>query len=57
MEFIPYMENVAYEFYNDPNELCERLKLLIASRVAGNTNHAQVINSLVAELRESGYIP
>lgn len=55
-EFIPYMENVAYEFYDDPNELCERLKLLIASRVAGNTNHAQEINSLVAELRESGYI-
>lgn len=55
-EFIPYMENVAYEFYNDPNELCGRLKLLIASRVAGNTNHAQEINSLIAELRESGYI-
>lgn len=55
-EFIPYNENVAYEFYDDPNELCDRLRLLIASRSAGNTNHAQEINSLIAELRESGYI-
>lgn len=55
-EFIPYNENVAYEFYDDPNELCDRLRLLIASRAAGNTNHAQEINSLIAELRESGYI-
>lgn len=55
-EFIPYSENVAYEFYDDPNELCDRLRLLIASRAAGNSNHAQEINSLIAELRESGYI-
>lgn len=55
-EFIPYNENVAYEFYDNPNELCDRLRFLIASRAAGNTNHAQEINSLIAELRESGYI-
>lgn len=55
-EFIPYSENVSYEFYDDPNDLCDRLRLLIASRAAGNTNHAQEINSLIAELRESGYI-
>lgn len=55
-EFIPYNENVAYEFYDDPNELCDRLRLLIASKTAGNTNHMQEINSLIAELRESGYI-
>lgn len=55
-EFIPYNENVAYEFYDNPNELCDRLRLLIASKAAGNTNHVQEINSLISELRESGYI-
>lgn len=55
-EFIPYTDNVAYEYYDDPNELCDRLRLLIASRAAGNTNHAQEINSLIAELRETGYV-
>lgn len=55
-EFIPYNENVAYVFYDDPNELCDRLRALLASRAAGNMNHVQEINSLIAELRESGYI-
>lgn len=48
--------NVAYEFYNDPNKLCDRLRLLITSRGTGNSNHAQEIISLISELRESGYI-
>lgn len=55
-EFIPYNDNIAYEFYDDPNELCERLRLLLASRAAGNTNHSQEINSIIAELRELGII-
>lgn len=55
-DFIPYNEHVAYEFYDDPNELCERLRILIASRAAGNSNHSQEINSIVAELRESAII-
>lgn len=55
-EFIPYNENIAYEFYDDPNELCERLRLLIASRSAGNSNHSQEINSIISELRELGVI-
>lgn len=54
--FIPYNENIAYEFYDNPNELCDRLRLLLASRAAGNSNHSQEINSLIAELRESRYI-
>lgn len=55
-EFIPYKPNTSYEFYDNPNELCDRLRLLIASRVAGNSNHSQEINSIIGELRESGYI-
>lgn len=55
-DFIPYAENIAYEYYDDPNELCERLNLLIASKEAGNTNHDQEINSIIEELRESSII-
>lgn len=54
--FIPLSNGIVHEFYDDPNELCDRLRLLIASRSAGNTNHAQEINSIISELRESGYI-
>lgn len=56
--FVPYTRNsrIVYEYFDDPNELCERLRLLTASRAAGNTNHAQEINSIVEELRELGHI-
>lgn len=52
--FIPYnvKNRVVYEYFDDPNELCERLRLLISSRMAGNSNHMQEINSIVEELRE-----
>lgn len=55
-DFVQYNENIVHEFYDDPNELCERLRLLIASRAAGNSNHAQEINSIISELRESNII-
>lgn len=52
--FIPYNINnrIIYEYFDDPNELCDRLRLLVSSRMAGNTNHMQEINSIVEELRE-----
>lgn len=55
-EFIPYNNNIAYEYFDDPNELCERLFLLISSKSAGNTNHDHEINSILEELRECGVI-
>lgn len=55
-EFIPYTTNIAYEYYDDPNEICDRLRLLVMSKVAGNTNHDQEINSIIEELREAGTI-
>lgn len=57
-EFIPYKNssNVIYEYFDDPNELCDRLRLLVSSKLAGNTNHKQEINSIVQELRELGLI-
>lgn len=56
--FIPYNANdrIVYEYFDDPNEICDRLRLLISSRMGGNTNHAQEINSIVEELRELGCI-
>lgn len=50
--FIPYNDNIVYEYYDDPNELCDRLRLLISSKQAGNSNHNQEINSIIEELRE-----
>lgn len=57
-DFIPYHKNnrIIYEYFDDPNELCSRLRLLVASRMAGNTNHTQEINSIIEELRELGHI-
>lgn len=45
-----------YVYWNNPNELCERLKLLFASEQAGNTGHTNEINSILEELVEAGLI-
>ena len=45
-----------YVYWNDPNELVDRLQLLIAERSAGNQNHENEIHSIIEELREGGYI-
>lgn len=55
-EFIPYNGNIVYEYWDDPNELCARLQLLMASQSTGNSNHGQEINSIIQELREQNII-
>jgi hypothetical protein len=50
------VEKVNYVYYNDPNELCERLKLLVSSQRAGHTGHTNEINSIIEELSEAGLI-
>lgn len=45
-----------YIYWDDPNELVERLKLLIASQAAGHTNHNNEIVSIIEELREANII-
>ncbi|XP_066582923.1 uncharacterized protein [Prorops nasuta] len=47
---------VSYVHWNDPNELVERLQLLIASFAAGHTNHHNEIRSIIEELHEEGII-
>lgn len=56
--FIPYNVNnkIVYEYFDNPNELCDRLRLLVSSKLAGNSNHMQEISSIVEELRELKYI-
>ncbi|XP_046587828.1 uncharacterized protein LOC124292979 [Neodiprion lecontei] len=45
-----------YIFWDDANELVERLRLLLASQAAGNTSHNNEIMSILEELREAGII-
>lgn len=47
---------IDYVYWDDPNELVERLQLLVASATAGNTSHTNEINSIVEELREANII-
>ena len=45
-----------YIYWDDPNELVERLRLLIAETSAGNENHVNEIQSIIEELREAKFI-
>lgn len=45
-----------YVYWDDPNELVDRLRLLHASQLAGNNSHQNEILSIEEELRESGII-
>lgn len=47
---------IEYIYWNDINELVDRLRLLIASTTAGNKNHNNEIVSIVEELREASVI-
>lgn len=45
-----------YIYWDDPNELVDRLRLLMASQAAGHTNHNNEIISIIEELREAKII-
>jgi hypothetical protein len=47
---------IDYVYWDDVNELVNRLKLLIASQVAGNNSHTNEIISIISELKESKII-
>lgn len=47
---------VEYVYWNRPSELVKRLRLLYASKWAGNTSHDNEIISILEELREEGLI-
>ena len=45
-----------YVYWDDPNELVDRLRLLIASQQAGHNNHNNEIISIIEELKEADII-
>lgn len=45
-----------FTFWDDPNELVTRLKLLMASQAAGHDQHDSEILSILNELKQSGFI-
>ncbi|EZA55455.1 hypothetical protein X777_04754 [Ooceraea biroi] len=47
---------IDYVHWNDPNELVDRLRLIEASRGAGNDSHDAEFLSIIEELREAGVI-
>ena len=47
----------AIQYYNDPEDLVERLQLLVASKQAGNTGLDNEISALLDELMRTGAIP
>lgn len=47
---------VDYVFWDDINELVDRLRLLVSSQTAGHTGHINEIQSILEELREAGVI-
>lgn len=49
-------ESEDYKYWDDPNELVDRLRLLVAERSAGNNNHDNEIMAIIEELREAKVI-
>jgi hypothetical protein len=45
-----------YIYWDDPNELVDRLRLLMASKQVGNNNHQNEIMSIIEELKEADII-
>lgn len=46
-------DSTSYAYWDDPNELVNRLRLLISSKSAGHTGHENEIISIIEELREA----
>lgn len=47
---------VRYVYFDDPNEICQRLELLLAEREAGNQGVDSEILAILEELQERGFI-
>lgn len=48
--------NIDYIYWDDPNELVDRLRLLLASQTAGNLSHINEILSIIEKLCEANII-
>lgn len=47
---------IEYKYWDNVNEICRRLKLLVASKEAGHTGHENEIIAIIEELKESKII-
>ena len=47
---------IDYVYWDDRNELVDRLRLLLASRAAGSSSYVNEVNSIIEELREAAII-
>ncbi|XP_031632848.1 uncharacterized protein LOC116346781 [Contarinia nasturtii] len=56
IDFIQYNQNLRDGNCKDPNELCDRLRLLISSKCKTNRKNSQEIVTIIEHLRNSGYI-
>ncbi|KAI8123525.1 hypothetical protein CVS40_6009 [Lucilia cuprina] len=50
------LQKPSYIYWDNPNELVDRLRLLMASQAAGHTNHNNEIVSIIEELYEANII-
>lgn len=51
---IQYIENGnnTRKSFNNPNELCERLRILLSTMFEGDVNYVEEINAIIMKLRE-----
>ena len=56
LKFIVTNKKRKYKFWDDPNELCERLQILVGEKAAGNNIHDDEISSIISELEQKKYI-
>lgn len=47
---------INYTYWDDPNELVDRLRILVASKSVGHTGHENEMISIIEELREAKII-
>lgn len=48
--------DIIRNYSHNPNALCERLRLLVTSQIAGNINQIEEINIIIVQLRDLGII-
>lgn len=49
-------KKINYTYWDNPNELVDRLRLLVSSKSAGHTSHNNAIISIIEELQEANII-
>lgn len=54
--YVKKRSQIFYKYWDDPNELVDRLRILIASQTTGHTGHENEIISIIEGLREAKII-